>query len=75
MRGNLRADLEAKVFHAEEGEVLGPFPAPGSQAFEIFLINAKRPASLDEDTSDEIRRKLREDWFVAQAADNNVELC
>lgn len=75
MRGNLRSDLEAKVFHAEEGEVLGPFAAPDGSSYEIFLINEKRTASLDDNTTDEIRRKLREEWFVARAAENNVELC
>jgi len=75
MRGNLRSDLEAKVFHADEGEVLGPFTVPGGRGFEIFLINEKRTGRFDESTSDEIRRKLREEWFVTQAANNNVVLC
>jgi hypothetical protein len=75
MRGNLRADLEARVFHAEEGEVLGPFASPSGRSFEIFLINEKRPAALDDDTADDIRRKLREEWYVARAAENNVQLC
>ena len=74
MRGNLKAELEAKVFHADEGEVLGPFPSGGT-GFEIFLINEKRPAALDESTEDDIRRKLREEWYVARAAESNVQLC
>lgn len=75
MRGNLQSDIEAKVFHAEPGEVLGPFPTGDGSHYEIFMINDKRTAELDESTADEIRRKLKEAWMVARAAENRVEMC
>jgi len=75
MRGNLQSDVEAKVFHAEEGEVLGPFPTGDGTHFEIFMINEKRNAVLDEDTAGDIRRKLKDEWLIARAAENRVELC
>jgi peptidylprolyl isomerase len=74
MRGNLHSDVEAKVFHAEEGEVLGPFPAPDGSNFEIFMINEKRNASLDSDTTQEIRRKIKDEWMVNRAAELQIEL-
>lgn len=75
MRGNLQSDIEAKVFHAEPGEVLGPFPTGDGSHYEIFMINDKRTAELDEHTADDIRRKLKEAWMVARAAENRVEMC
>lgn len=75
LRGNLHRDVEAKVFHAEEGEVLGPFPTGDGEHFEIFMINEKRNALLDEDTANDIRRKLKDEWLAARAAESRVELC
>lgn len=75
LRGNLPAEIEAKVFHAEPGEVLGPFPGPDGESFELFLINDRRNAVLDDDTANDIRRKLREQWLVDRAGENRVEVC
>ena len=75
MRGNLNSDVEAKVFHAEEAEVLGPFPTGDDAHFEIFMVNEKRTATLDESTASDIGRKLKDEWMIARAAENRVELC
>ena len=45
-------------FHARKGEILGPFASPDGTCFEIFMVNDKRPAVLDENTQAEIRRLL-----------------
>ena len=63
LRGSLRSDVEAKVFNAAAGDLLGPFASADRTAFEIFRVNAKHPARLDEDTATEVRRLLREDWL------------
>jgi parvulin-like peptidyl-prolyl isomerase len=73
LRGSLRPDVEAKVFNAAAGDLLGPFSSGDRTAFEIFLVNAKRKASLDEDTAIEVRRLLREDWFRARAQEHVIE--
>lgn len=74
LRGALRGDVEAKVFHAQKGEILGPFASPDSTCFEIFMVNEKRPATLDEDTKAEIRRVLKEQWLAAQASEHRLEV-
>ncbi|HEY0683227.1 MAG TPA: peptidylprolyl isomerase [Steroidobacter sp.] len=74
LRGAMRGDVEAKVFHAQKGEILGPFASPDGTCFEIFMINDKRPATLDEDTKTEIRRLLREQWLAAQASEHRLEI-
>ena len=73
LRGSLRGDVEAKVFNAAVGDLLGPFPSPDRTTFEIFRVNARHPARLDEDTADEVRRLLREDWLHARAQEHVIE--
>jgi parvulin-like peptidyl-prolyl isomerase len=74
LRGSLRSDVEAKVFNAAEGELLGPFPSADESYFEIFTVNAKTPASLNDDTLAEVRRLLQEDWLAARAREHSIEV-
>jgi len=73
LRGSLRADLEAKVFNAAVGDLLGPFASADRSTFEIFRVNAKLPARLDDDTATEVRRLLREEWLRARAQEHTIE--
>lgn len=73
MRGALKTDVEAKVFNAAPGELLGPFPTADGSLFEIFSVSARHPAMLDEETSAEIRRLLREQWLAARAQEHIIE--
>jgi peptidylprolyl isomerase len=75
MRGALKADIEARVFNASPGELLGPFAAPDRSFYEIFCVNAKHPATLDADTAAEVRRLLREQWLMARAQEHIIEAC
>jgi peptidylprolyl isomerase len=73
LRGSLRSDVEAKVSNAAPGDLLGPFASADRTAFEIFRMNAKHSARLDEDTATEVRRLLGEDWLQARAREHIVE--
>jgi peptidylprolyl isomerase len=73
LRGSLRSDVEAKVFNATNGALLGPFTSSDKTVYEIFRVNAKHPACLDEDTATEVRRLLREDWLRARAAEHVIQ--
>jgi peptidylprolyl isomerase len=75
LRGSLKPDIEARVFNAAAGDLLGPFPSPDRSFFEIFAVNAKSPAALDEETAIEVRRLLREEWLVARAQEHIIEAC
>jgi parvulin-like peptidyl-prolyl isomerase len=75
MRGALKGDIEARVFNARPGELLGPFPSPDRAFFEIFCVNAKHPATLDADSAAEVRRLLREQWLMARAQEHIIEAC
>jgi peptidylprolyl isomerase len=75
LRGSIKPDIEARVFNAAPGELLGPFPSPDRAFHEIFAVNAKYPATLDEETAIEVRRLLREEWLVARAQEHIIEAC
>ena len=73
LRGSLRSDVEAKVFNASAGDLLGPFVSADRTAFEIFRVNAKHPARLDDDTTTEVRRLLSEEWLRARSREHVIE--
>ncbi|MDR5735526.1 peptidylprolyl isomerase [Caballeronia sp. LZ025] len=73
MRGQLKPDIEAKVFNAAPGDLLGPFLSADGSAYEIFAVTATYPAMLDEDVTAEIRRLLREEWLLARAQEHVIE--
>lgn len=75
LRGSLRTDIEAKVFNAAVGELLGPFASADRTAFEIFRVNSRNPARFDDDTATEVRRRLREEWLHARAQEHLIEAC
>jgi len=74
LRGALRGDAEAKVFNAAEGDLLGPFPSADESYFEIFVVNAKRPAAFNDETIAEVRRLLRDEWLAARAREHRIEI-
>lgn len=74
-RGALVSEVEAKVFHADPGEVLGPFSTPDGSGWEIFMVQDRRTARLDDDTRAQIRRQIREEWMLARARENRIEVC
>jgi parvulin-like peptidyl-prolyl isomerase len=73
LRGSLKPDLEARVFNAAPGDLLGPFPSSDRTLFEIYAVNARHPATLDEETAVEVRRLLREEWLAARAQEHIIE--
>ena len=75
LRGALQGDIEAKVFQADEGAILGPFEIPGGSAFEVFRINSKSAAKLELEVIDEIKRLIREEWLAARASESRIESC
>jgi parvulin-like peptidyl-prolyl isomerase len=72
-RGSLRSDIEAKIFNAAVGDLLGPFASGDRKAFEIFRVNARHAARLDDETVTEVRRLLREEWLRARAQEHVIE--
>jgi peptidylprolyl isomerase len=74
LRGSLKTEVESRVFNASEGDLLGPFPTEDESCFEIFTVNAKRPSTLNDDTIEEVRRLLKDEWIAARAREHVIEL-
>lgn len=72
-RGALRTEVEAKVFNAAVGDLLGPFASPDRTVFEIFRVNARRAGTFDEPTRAEVKRILREEWLRGRAQEHRIE--
>ncbi|MBL8316863.1 MAG: peptidylprolyl isomerase [Burkholderiaceae bacterium] len=75
LRGALRTDIEAKVFNAAVGEVLGPFASADRSTFELFRVDTRHAAKLDDATRTEVQRVLREGWLHARAQEHLIEAC
>lgn len=75
LRGAMRSDIEAKVFGAAVGEVIGPFASRDRSVFELFRVDARHPAQLDDTTRAEVQRVLREGWLRARAQEHLIEPC
>ena len=74
LRGSLQPEVEGKVFNASVGELLGPFPSLDENLFEIFSVNAKTSANLDDETTNEVRRIVRDEWLAARTKEHGIEL-
>jgi parvulin-like peptidyl-prolyl isomerase len=74
LRGALRPEVEAKVFAAAAGALLGPFATADAKTLEIFRVNARHPGHLDDETANEVRRLLRAEWLRARVQEHVVEL-
>ena len=73
LRGSLKTEVEAKVFNAAVGDLLGPFASADASCYEIFSVSAKHAATLDEESTAEVRRLLREQWLLARAQEHIIE--
>lgn len=72
-RGSLRTEVEAKVFNAAVGDLLGPFASSDRTVFEIYRVNARHAGTFDEATRTEVKRILREEWLRARAQEHKIE--
>lgn len=73
-RGSLPESLEAKIFGATPGEVLGPFPSANGLFFEVYRIDSRHPARLDETTRSKIKQMLYRDWLQGQMQEHRLEV-
>lgn len=74
VRHMLPDEVQAKVFSADSGDLIGPFPSARGKLFEIFRVTAKHPAVLDGATETEVRRLIYERWFQQQLREHKVEI-
>lgn len=73
-RGSLPNEVEAKIFNASPGDLLGPFPSVDGNYFELFKVNAKHPAILDDSTTKEVQKLIHEEWLQTCVQEHSVEI-
>lgn len=74
LRGALPPEVEGKIFNAAEGAILGPFATVGDAYFEVFRIDEKESAQLTDSTKEEVKRRLRDEWFATKTREHRVEV-
>lgn len=74
LRGSLHGELEAKVFSADKGAVLGPYADDDGNVFEIFKVIEKHSAQLDEKRIAQVQEKLYDKWLEEQTRDHRIEI-
>ncbi|MEZ4528350.1 MAG: peptidylprolyl isomerase [Desulfobacterales bacterium] len=63
-------EMQAKVFHAAEGDLLGPFRINGSEAWEIIRVAKKKTASLEDSrVRERVAEILHREWVDARLKD------
>ena len=73
-RGTMEGEIEAKLFNAEPGEVIGPFRSSDGLIYEIFMVTEKHPAKLDDATVKEVHKLIYDEWLEARAQEHRLEV-
>jgi Parvulin-like peptidyl-prolyl isomerase len=74
MRGALSGAIEAKIFNAAKGQVVGPFVSENGLLFEIFMVTDKHAAKLDASTVKDAQKLLYDEWLEARAREHSLEV-
>jgi peptidylprolyl isomerase len=71
-RGALPDEVDAKVFNAEAGDIIGPFQIEDEDLYEILQITAFRAAELDDATNVDIGEIIYNEWLAERMKDHSV---
>jgi parvulin-like peptidyl-prolyl isomerase len=71
-RGKLPDEVDAKVFNAKVGDVIGPFQFGGENLWQVVMVAAVHPPKKDDDTENEIADAIYEDWLDARMKENTI---
>jgi parvulin-like peptidyl-prolyl isomerase len=71
-RGTLPDEVDAKVFNAKAGDVLGPFQFVGENLWQVIMLSAVHPPVKDDDTENEIVDAIYEEWLDARMKENTI---
>lgn len=73
MRGLLAEDIEAKVFNASSGDILGPHESDDGLTYEVFKVDDRKEAELNAKTQDSISNTLKREWIKARMGEHTIE--
>jgi parvulin-like peptidyl-prolyl isomerase len=74
MRGTLSSAIEAKIFNAAKGQVVGPFASENGLLFEIFMVTDRHAAKLDASTIKDVQKLLYDEWLETRAREHSLEV-
>lgn len=74
LRGQLPPALEAKLFNAQPGDVVGPIDNSGSGPWEIFQVDSRVNARLEGSTTEMIEKVLYNEWLESKAQELKVQI-
>lgn len=74
MRGTMEDEIEAKIFNAAVGDIIGPFRSGDGLIYEIFKVTQKYPAKLNESTLKEVHKLVYDQWLEARAQEHRLEV-
>jgi parvulin-like peptidyl-prolyl isomerase len=73
-RDTLVSEIEAKVFNAKAGDILGPFTDDDEFVFEIFLVTKKYPAECDAEIKKKIQKLLYDNWLASKMSEHRIDI-
>ncbi len=73
-RGTMDPEIEAKLFNADPGDVVGPFTSGDKLIYEIFKVTEKHPAKLDDATAKEVHKLIYDEWLEVRAQEHRLEV-
>jgi peptidylprolyl isomerase len=71
-RGALPDEINAKVFNAAEGNIVGPFKVEGQDLYELFQVIKKKPAKLDAAVKAKVADAIYNEWLGARMQEHSV---
>lgn len=73
-RGTLVPELEAQIFNAKAGDIVGPIKLGDSEFYEVVLVTAIHPAVLNDDIRGEVGLALRNEWFAERTKNVTISV-
>lgn len=73
-RETLAPEIEAKIFNASVGDILGPFTDDDELLFEIFQVSKKYPAECDATIKKKIQKFLYDNWLASKMNEHKIEM-
>lgn len=72
-RGMLPDEIDARVFNAQSGDIVGPFQIDDQGLYEIIQIVAFHAAELDDEARVEIGEMIYDQWLSDQMSEHIVD--
>jgi len=74
MRGTMADEIEAKIFNASVGDIIGPFKSGDGLIFEVFRVTDKHSAKLDDSMRKEVEKLVYNEWLETRAQEHKLEV-